>query len=280
MKKSAILALAAALIPLSAAAQLSPDYYKSQYRRQVKALGADGVGVETIIDKWERVAPQDGEMLEARFTYYLTKSRSTQIVQKDQPRFLGEKPALTLKDSLGRDVNYFREDFYVDSLFARALTAIDKAISFHPEELSYRFDKITALSAFEKESPDMAFSEVMKLIDHDAASHPQWTYLLEKAEDDLFVQAVQEYCYGFYKVGTPVGYEAFLAVSTRMSKLCPDNSVFLSNIGTYWLIAKDNKKKALSWYKKALKVNPEDFAATSNIKIIQSSQSGKGRSSK
>lgn len=279
MKKTAML-MAAALISLSAAAQLTPDYYKNQYQRQVKALGPAGVGVETIIDKWERVAPEDGDMLEARFSYCLAKSRHAEVVQKDQARYLGQKPVVTLKDSLGRPVNYFQEEFFVDSLFARACTAIDKAIALHPEELRYRFDKISSLIQYEKESPDMALDELMKLIDHNASAKPAWKLDGESVDDDTFLQAVQEYCFDFYRLGTPIGYEAFLAVSTRMSKLYPKNSSFVSNIGTYWLIAKENRKKALSFYKKALKLNPEDYAATANMKIIQSSQSSKGRSSK
>ena len=42
---------------------------------------------------------------------------------------------------------------------------------------------------------------------------------------------------------------------------------------------KDNKK-AEKYYKKALKIEPEDYAAISNLKIIQSSKSKKGQSSK
>ena len=279
MKKTLILC-AAALISLSAAAQLTPEYYKSQYQRQVKVLGPAGVGVETIIDKWERVAPEDGEMLEARFSYYLAKSRYSEVVRKDQARYLGAKPVVTLKDSLGRPVNYFQEDFFVDSLFARSCTAIDRAIALYPDELRYRFDKISSLVQYEKESPDMALDELLKLIEHNNAAKPSWKLDGAEADEDTFIQAVQEYCFDFYRIGTPIGYEAFLNVSTRMSKLYPKNSAFVSNIGTYWLIAKDNGKKAKSFYKKALKLNPEDVAATSNMKLIQSSQSAKGRSSK
>ena len=89
-------------------AQMTPEFYKGQYERQVKTLGYAGVGVENILDKWERVAPEDGEMLKARFHYHYEKGRSEKMEVKDRTRFLGQKPVLTLKDSLGRDVNYFR----------------------------------------------------------------------------------------------------------------------------------------------------------------------------
>ena len=65
-----------------------------------------------------------------------------------------------------------------------------------------------------------------------------------------------------------------------MNKLEPKNPVFIDNIGSYYLVAKKDNKKAEKYYKKALKIEPEDYAATSNLKIIQSSKSKKGQSSK
>lgn len=65
-----------------------------------------------------------------------------------------------------------------------------------------------------------------------------------------------------------------------MNKLEPNNTVFIDNIGSYWQVAKRNNKKAEKYYKKALKIDPEDYAATSNLKLIQSSKSRKGQSGK
>lgn len=267
MKRTVIVA-AMLLISALALAQTSEEYL-AKYQRQVKMLGAAGVGVETIIDRWEQAFPEDGNMLEARFLYNHLKSQSTEIVMKDGEKFLGNKPVLVLKDSLGRDVNYFEETMFVDSLFARSQNAIDKAISLHPDDLQYRLDKISALCAYEKESPDLAYAELVKMIDRNTTAHPAWKYNGEDVSEEEFIDIVQEYCSSFFKIGTPNGYELFLAVSQKMNKLYPRNPAFVGNIGSYWFVGKNNLKKAQSFYKKALKLDPDDIAANRNMKLLE-----------
>ena len=57
-----------------------------------------------------------------------------------------------------------------------------------------------------------------------------------------------------------------------MSKRYPDNPAFIDNLGSYWLVARDNDKQAAKYYKKALKLDPEDYAAQRNLKIIENRQ--------
>lgn len=265
---------------ICASAQMSPDFYRKQYARQVESFGVAGLGVEAIIDKWEQAAPGDPDMLMARFSYWLAKGKSDKMVVKDQARFLGARPTLTLKDSLGRNVNYFEETFFDDECFAKASSVIEEALRMYPDELQFRFAKINALLDYEKESPDMAFAEIQALMDRHLASHPAWTFKGEATDEEDIENAMLDYCSVLFTEGTRTSYEMFLTLSTRMSKIYPKNSSFISNIGTYWLIAKDNRKKASSYYKKALKMNPDDYAAKRNMEIIQSLQSGQGRSSK
>ena len=102
MKRSLFIAAALLLSGALASAQTSQDFL-AKYQRQVKMLGADGVGVETIIDRWEEAFPDDGDMLEARFLYNYLKSQSTDVVRKDGAKYLGAAPVLSLKDSTGMD---------------------------------------------------------------------------------------------------------------------------------------------------------------------------------
>ena len=242
--------------------------YKTRYDRQVRIVGYSGVGVETILDRWEQAEPDNTYMLEGRFRWYFEKSRSSSVVPKHQAKFLGAAPVLTLRDSTGRDVGYFEEDFFVDSLFARSQSAISKAIALEPSELAWRVDKTSALLLYEKESPDLACREIIKMIDYQASAHPSWTHYGESASEETFIQAVQEYCFTLYRYGTPGSYEAFREVSERMLKLYPKNVGFTDNIGTYWLVGKDSPKKALKWYGKALKLKPDDYTAAHNCVII------------
>ena len=174
-----------------------------------------------------------------------------------------------------------------DEFFSAALSAAEKASGLSPLELRPRFNRISALMAYEKESPELAYNELNSLIDQYVSSRTAaWTLDGEalqsdpKGIDPSFSQAIGEYCYSLFAKGSPQAYEYFFRLSTRMNKLEPKNPVFIDNIGSYYLVAKKDNKKAEKYYKKALKIEPEDYAATSNLKIIQSSKSKKGQSSK
>ena len=242
--------------------------FKAQYDRQIRMVGYSGVGVETILDRWEAAEPDNTTMLEGRFQYFFSKSKSSSVVAKDQAKFLGAEPIVTLKDSTGKDIRYFEEDFFVDSLFARSQKAIDRAIALEPSDLAWRIDKISALILYEKESPDLAAEEIIKMADYQASKHPEWTHYGQPSSEDTFIQAVQEYCFTFYRIGSPSSYEQFRKVSERMNKLYPKNTDFLSNIGSYYLVCQDSPKKALKWYEKALKINPADYSSARNCVLV------------
>lgn len=286
--KTRTIFLAAALLLCSAGAFAQEEdlaaaaaRYKASYGRQVRNVGLSGLGVETIIDKWEIVAPDDPEMLSARFNFLLDKSRSTNVVAKDAQKYLGNAPVLVLKDSSGRDVNYFEEQVFVDSLFSAALKVADRAVEIAPYELRYRFNKLSALLAYEKDDPQLTAQGVLELVkNYTSSKSSPWTLDGAALDEELFCQAIGEYCYSFFKIGSPSSYARFREVATRMNKLYPKNTVFINDLGSYWQVAEGNNKKALRYYKKALKINPEDYVALNNIRIIQLSQSRKGRPSK
>lgn len=266
MKK--IVSIALLSLCLASQAQTSGQF-KDKYQRQVRNAGPDGVGVEYILDKWAAAFPEDCDMLEARYSYYLAKSRSEEVQPVDAERYLGQKPVITLKDSLGKDINYFIVPQFSDSLFRISQKCIDRAIEIAPDALIYRFHKITALAAYEKESPDMAATAMLDLIDYDASAHPQWIFEGRIVSREEFEAAVQEYCYLFYKTGSQNSYESFRILSEKMLKANPKNPLFLNNLGAYWQVAKRDDKKAAKYYKKVLKLNPGDETAKSNLAIIE-----------
>ena len=272
MKTRLIIIFFAALSCAMLLAQSAGDDYLAKYQRQIRNAGVAGVGVQTIVDNWIAACPDDARAYEARFSYCFAKSRSTEIQPKNSERYLGQKPVLTLKDSTGRDVNYFQEDVFVDSLFASCLTSIDKALSLQPLELRYHFDKITAMLSYEKDCPDLSYELVNELIDSFVKNKgADWTLdneALPEDRDEVFCQCIGEFCYTFFQVGSPSSYRYFLALSEKMNKLYPKNPVFLDNIGSYWEVAEKNDKKALKYYKKALKLDPQDYAALNNIRLI------------
>lgn len=276
--------ITAVLVPLlaclSLGAQENVNDIKAEYERQVRYVGADGVGVETIINRWEAAAPDDPEVFVARFSFYLAKAVTPEVVMKEQDKYLGREPMFSLKDSLGRDVNYFEDDVYDDALFGEALKAVEKAISLDGDELQYRFYKITATLNYEKESPDMAAEAIEALIDEYAGGGHAWTLGGRPCTEADFRQGIGEYCYNLFMIASPLSYEYFLDISEKMNRLFPDDTVFINNIGSYWQVVGKNSRKALKYYRKALRIDPEDYVANTNIRVIQTLQSRKDRSSK
>lgn len=270
--KRYIIIIAALAAALSAAAQTTAEEFNEKYTRLISRLGYAGVGIETYLDKWETAFPEDGRMLEARCNYFLEKAMITQLIQKDKDKFLGNKPVLSVPDSTGKVVNYFQESFFDDELFGQAVSYIYKAIELYPQDLVYRADLISCLLAYEKESPDMAVREMQKLIDKEKKEKPDWTVKGAPAGEEDFSQLMSEYCVTLWEIGTPTAYDSFFVLSTQLSKLFPKNSNYIDNLGSFWLVAKSNEKKAMRLYKKALKLDPDDQVAKTNIRIIERRQ--------
>lgn len=244
-------------------AQTESERYEQRYDMLVERLGAAGVGVETVLNNWEKVDSINPKMLLGKFSYYFTKAQTPQVVVKDSRRYLGMEPVLTLKDSLGKDVFYFQENVFDDDMYAQAVKAADKAVSLWPDRLDFRFLKANAYIAYEKESPDMALAYLQSLVRENMSRNTAWEYEGEKVEDGFFEDAMQEYCFSFYSIGSTASYEAFRALSEQLHELYPDNMGYLNNIGSYYLV-KHEYKTALKHYDKVLKKHPDDYTAAQN----------------
>mgnify|MGYP002462249953 FL=1 len=247
----------------------SSKEFNERYQLLVSKLGPSGVGIETLLGKWEAAYPDDADMLLGKFTYYFSKSQSSAVVAKPQDKFLGEKPVLTLKDTLGNPVNYFQVTDYDDELFGMSQKSIEKAIQLNPDRLDLRFLKVAALTGYEKESPDMALSNLKSLIIYNETQHPNWVYPgYEKVDEELFSTAIQEYCFLFFKYATPVSYEAFKEISETMLSYHPSDVLYLDNVGSYWLVVKHDYKQAAKYYNKVLKIKQDDITAIKNMILL------------
>lgn len=262
--------LTALAISLTAIAQTpSSKDFQDRYDLLVSKLGPTGVGIETLLDRWAAAYPDDVQMLTGKFSYWFSKSQTLQLVPKDKQKFLGENPAVVLKDSTGANVNYFQETMYDDEMFGEAQKALEKAIQLYPDRLDLRFLKVASLIGYEKESPDMALSSLKSLMIYNATQHPKWEYPgVDKVDNEFFSAALQEYCYLFFRYGTPATYEAFKELSQQMLTYEPKNVLFLDNIGSYWLVARKDNKTAMKYYSKVLKIKADDLTAIKNIIIL------------
>lgn len=261
--KKILFAAVAMLACALASAQTDSERYEQRYDMLVSRLGAAGLGVETVLDNWEKADSTNAKMLLGRFNYYFTKSQTTEVVSKSSKKYLGMEPMLALKDSLGNDIYYYQHSVFDDELYGQAIKAADKAIAFYPDRLDFRFIKANAYIAYEKESPDMALACLFALIDENGRRSNAWTYGDAEAEPDFFEEAMQEYCYSFYSIGSEASREAFRRLSEKLSGIYPSNPEFVNNIGSYYLL-KHEYKTAVKYYNKVLKKHPGDKTAMQN----------------
>lgn len=268
MKKILTLICASVLCTTLAFAQRSHEEYVSRYKLLTDRLGAAGVGVETLLNSWEADWPEDVDMLCGKFSYYFAKSQSIEVVRKDQEKFLGAAPVITLKDSTGAPVYYFQETMYDDDLFALSAQYIDRAIRLKPDEIDLRFNRITALISYEKESPDMAVADLRSIIDWYYTSGRKVMFREQEVDNDFFCAAVQEYCYTFFLIGSPVSMEAFRSLSEKMLDYNPGSPLFMDNIGSYHFVWKKDNRTAEKYYTKVLKKHPDDYTAVRNLVLM------------
>jgi len=258
----------AMLLTLPLFAQKSNEEYNTRYQLLLGKVGPAGIGVETLLENWSRDYPEDVDMLVAKFAFYFTKSQSEEVVALDQEKYLGVYPTFHLTDSLGKSINYFQVYNYDDELFRKSSEAIFQALKLQPNNLDLQLNKLDALLAYEKESPDMTKSTLCSLIDYNYSSHPVWTLGGEPVNPDTFSSGVQEYCYIFFKIASQNSYDAFKSVSERMLMYEPKNPVFMSNLGSYYLVVAKDKKQALKYYNNVLKVRPDDLTAIQNCILL------------
>lgn len=240
------------------------DRFEQRYNLLVSRLGPSGVGIETLLDNWSKADSTNEVLLKARFDYYHSKAQRQEVVKKLSKKYLGMNPILSLKDTTGRDVYYYQETFYDDELFGLALKAADRAVSMYPDKIDYRFMKANAYISYEKESPDMALDYLLALAREDAQRNRPWLYDGEKTDASFLADAMQEYCYSFYTIGSSNSLEAFKTLSEQMYKLNPSCYAYLNNIGSYYMVAKSDYKTALKYYNKVLKKVPDDYTALQN----------------
>jgi tetratricopeptide (TPR) repeat protein len=233
-------------------------------------VGPAGLGVETVLNAWEKADSTDIRMLMGRFRFYLAKGQTTDVVAKHEKRYLGLSPILSLKDSLGREVYYFQETNYDDECFGLAVKTLDKAIALYPDRLDLRAHKANIYITFEKGSPDMALDYLVSLADEGAARKEDWDFDGQKQDVEFFKDAMQEYCRTFYTVGSEASMNVFFSLSKRMWELYPSNVCFLSNVATYHLVAKNDPKTALKHYNKVLRKVKDDQTALRNSYVAAS----------
>ena len=74
---------------VSVSAQTESERFEQKYDLLVSRLGPAGVGVQVVLDNWQKVDSTNAKMLFGRFSYFFTKAQEPQVVTKPAKKYLG-----------------------------------------------------------------------------------------------------------------------------------------------------------------------------------------------
>ena len=224
----------------------------------------DTTNMRVILEKWEKVSPEDPELATSYFNYYNLLSQNSSLYLSTDSTSDGDQ--FLLADSTGKRVGSLSEKTsYSDSYINKGLVIIDKAIIKFPDRLDMRFGKIYVLGQL-KRWADFT-TEIIKAVNRSAINKNKWKWTENKpyaGGEKAFLGSLQGYQNDLYNTQNDSLLTNMQDIAQAVLKYYPNDVQSLSNISIGYIV--NNKcEKALTYLLRAEKIAPHDPVILSNL---------------
>ena len=263
-----VLGMAAPGVPMIAAAQ--PEGMRPPTDDR------DTVAWSGYFSAWEALTPADAQLWIDRFNYELNRSCRVEVILRgaqDTVRRAGESSdRLVLADSAGNTAGTIGQRILFDeTLFARAIAAIDRGIALHPDRLDMYLGRAAAF-AYAERYGEMA-DALCTLVARAAANGGRWMAadgwtVQPVAPQELIADYLQDYVNTLLDVASPDGggeaAEALGRLARCEAEYCPRSAEALNNLGA-WHYGSGRTDAALDCFLRASAADPSDGVLIYNI---------------
>lgn len=225
---------------------------------------------------WEAASPEDAQLWIDRFNHLFNRSRRSVMILRaagDTEPLPGESPdRFILQDSTGAEAaGLFQRTEYDENLLARAVEAIDRGITLHPDRLDMRLGRAAAFMYAGKY--DRMVESLCRLMNRAEQNNGQWigthgTTAQTVTPKELIADYLQDYVGTLLDALTSEPDDPASAALGRLAEreaaYSSESPVALNNVAV-WHYTAGRPEEALRWFIRASEADPEDALIVLNI---------------
>lgn len=253
--------LLAVMIVLAHGIVANAQNYREQFAKLFQEN--DVKGQYTLLQSWEKAAPDDPELYVAFFNHYFAKSRHETLSLTTAPP-TGDAIAVRKENDdkvagyIGNNVTFKKSDFDA------GITYIDRGISKFPDRLDMRFGKTYALGQIKDFS--RFTDEIVRTIERSNINKNNWQWSEGKLVEnprEFMLTAIQDYVVQLFDSGDEQ-VKFIKPIAETVLHYYPDHVESLSNLSVFYMMKEDFDASLIPLLK-AEKLAPGDFVVIGNI---------------
>lgn len=219
--------------------------------------------IKSYLDKWQTEYPEDSDLFQANFLYYLNNS-ITFGENPDVTILPGEHYNLTADNKTGELCYFYKDRTVVMETFLRAIKSLENGIEKYPNRLDYWDNLIKAYTTnyMYKEAEEAALNFLDTVKKAEKCKADWYTLHNEKAEFESkldrelsLLSLVTPYMKTWLQdYNSPKAIAAAQNVAVKFTDVYPDNPFSYSNAGLPFM--ETDTEKALAYFEKAHELDP------------------------